>query len=112
MRGKPQKPQFFMFYHKVFCLYPILVSVQGVLEAIRISCAGYPTKRAFDEFLDRFVMLATDVPEGYKLHNNISRNKKDLSLQSYHLLIQINTENLLTGPTKSLHVLQSVTEWV
>jgi myosin-5 len=36
----------------------------GVLEAIRISCAGYPTKRAFDEFLDRFVMLATDVPEG------------------------------------------------
>ncbi|ESQ51775.1 hypothetical protein EUTSA_v10016137mg [Eutrema salsugineum] len=36
----------------------------GVLEAIRISCAGYPTKRAFDEFLDRFVMLAADVPEG------------------------------------------------
>ncbi|KAL0673810.1 hypothetical protein Bca4012_001791 [Brassica carinata] len=36
----------------------------GVLEAIRISCAGYPTKRAFDEFLDRFVMLATHVPEG------------------------------------------------
>ncbi|XP_023639567.1 myosin-12 isoform X2 [Capsella rubella] len=36
----------------------------GVLEAIRISCAGYPTKRAFDEFLDRFVMLATDVPDG------------------------------------------------
>ncbi|WZY81644.1 hypothetical protein YC2023_028028 [Brassica napus] len=43
---------------------PICVSEQGVLEAIRISCAGYPTKRAFDEFLDRFVMLATHVPEG------------------------------------------------
>ncbi|OAY75620.1 Myosin-12 [Ananas comosus] len=24
----------------------------GVLEAIRISCAGYPTKRTFDEFID------------------------------------------------------------
>ncbi|XP_037496894.1 myosin-12 isoform X2 [Jatropha curcas] len=36
----------------------------GVLEAIRISCAGYPTKRTFDEFLDRFGMLAPDVLEG------------------------------------------------
>ncbi|KMZ63793.1 Myosin XI-F [Zostera marina] len=33
----------------------------GVLEAIRISCAGYPTKRTFDEFLDRFGMLASDL---------------------------------------------------
>ncbi|KAJ0797373.1 putative myosin ATPase [Helianthus annuus] len=36
----------------------------GVLEAIRISCAGYPTKRAFDEFLERFGMLAPDVLDG------------------------------------------------
>ncbi|XP_043691313.1 myosin-12 isoform X2 [Telopea speciosissima] len=36
----------------------------GVLEAIRISCAGYPTKRTFDEFLDRFGMLASDVLDG------------------------------------------------
>lgn len=33
----------------------------GVLEAIRISCAGYPTKRTFDEYIDRFGMLAPDV---------------------------------------------------
>ncbi|KAL5720520.1 hypothetical protein ACHQM5_013185 [Ranunculus cassubicifolius] len=33
----------------------------GVLEAIRISCAGYPTKRTFDEFIDRFGNLAPDV---------------------------------------------------
>ncbi|KAF9609184.1 hypothetical protein IFM89_013574 [Coptis chinensis] len=33
----------------------------GVLEAIRISCAGYPTKRTFDEFIDRFGQLAPDV---------------------------------------------------
>ncbi|XP_038720466.1 myosin-12 isoform X1 [Tripterygium wilfordii] len=36
----------------------------GVLEAIRISCAGYPTKRTFDEFLDRFGMLAPEVLDG------------------------------------------------
>jgi myosin V len=35
--------------------------VQGVLEAIRISCAGYPTKRTFDEFIDRFGMLASEL---------------------------------------------------
>lgn len=38
--------------------------VQGVLEAIRISCAGYPTRRTFYEFLDRFGMLAPEVLEG------------------------------------------------
>ncbi|KAJ4835408.1 hypothetical protein Tsubulata_031610 [Turnera subulata] len=36
----------------------------GVLEAIRISCAGYPTKRTFDEFLDRFGMLVPDILDG------------------------------------------------
>ncbi|KAJ9563359.1 hypothetical protein OSB04_008519 [Centaurea solstitialis] len=36
----------------------------GVLEAIRISCAGYPTKRTFDEFLERFGMLAPEVLHG------------------------------------------------
>nr|TKW38891.1 hypothetical protein SEVIR_1G144300v2 [Setaria viridis] len=34
----------------------------GVLEAIRISCASYPTKRTFDEFIiDRFGMLAPEL---------------------------------------------------
>lgn len=42
-----------------------MVVWQGVLEAIRISCAGYPTKRTFDEFLDRFGMLAPDVLDVY-----------------------------------------------
>lgn len=40
------------------------VFVQGVLEAIRISCAGYPTRRTFYEFLDRFGFLAPEVLEG------------------------------------------------
>uniref|UniRef100_A0A7N0TWA0 Myosin-17-like n=1 Tax=Kalanchoe fedtschenkoi TaxID=63787 RepID=A0A7N0TWA0_KALFE len=36
----------------------------GVLEAIRISCAGYPTRRTFYEFLNRFSLLAPEVLEG------------------------------------------------
>ncbi|KAL0732301.1 hypothetical protein Bca4012_008510 [Brassica carinata] len=33
----------------------------GVMEAIRISCAGYPTRKHFDEFLNRFSILAPQV---------------------------------------------------
>ncbi|KAJ3672107.1 hypothetical protein LUZ60_006828 [Juncus effusus] len=36
----------------------------GVMEAIRISCAGYPTRRTFYEFIDRFGLLAPDVLTG------------------------------------------------
>ncbi|XP_038987195.1 myosin-17-like isoform X1 [Phoenix dactylifera] len=36
----------------------------GVLEAIRISCAGYPTRRTFYEFLHRFGVLAPEILEG------------------------------------------------
>ncbi|CAI8614438.1 unnamed protein product [Vicia faba] len=32
----------------------------GVMEAIRISCAGYPTRKTFDEFVDRFGLLASE----------------------------------------------------
>lgn len=31
------------------------------MEAIRISCAGYPTRRTFYEFVDRFGILASDI---------------------------------------------------
>ncbi|XP_031262492.1 myosin-16 isoform X2 [Pistacia vera] len=33
----------------------------GVLEAIRIKCAGYPAHRTFSEFLDRFSILAPEI---------------------------------------------------
>ncbi|PON36100.1 Myosin head motor domain containing protein [Parasponia andersonii] len=33
----------------------------GVMEAIRISCAGYPTRKPFREFVGRFGILAPDV---------------------------------------------------
>ncbi|KAK4338717.1 hypothetical protein RND71_043204 [Anisodus tanguticus] len=35
----------------------------GVLEAIRISCAGYPTHKTFSEFMNRFGLLAPEVLE-------------------------------------------------
>jgi hypothetical protein len=31
-----------------------LVVAQGILEAVRISLAGYPTRRTYAEFVDRF----------------------------------------------------------
>ncbi|KAK4363652.1 hypothetical protein RND71_018893 [Anisodus tanguticus] len=34
------------------------------MEAIRISCAGYPTRRPFYEFLDRFGILSPEVLDG------------------------------------------------
>ncbi|XP_059660209.1 myosin-6-like [Cornus florida] len=36
----------------------------GVMEAIRISCAGYPTRKPFYEFVDRFCILAPEVLDG------------------------------------------------
>ncbi|KAL9682422.1 hypothetical protein QQ045_014220 [Rhodiola kirilowii] len=36
----------------------------GVLEAIRISMAGYPTRRPFFEFINRFGLLAPEALEG------------------------------------------------
>lgn len=38
--------------------------MQGVLEAIRISCAGYPTRKSFFEFSNRFGLLVPEVQEG------------------------------------------------
>ncbi|XP_019424641.1 PREDICTED: myosin-6-like [Lupinus angustifolius] len=36
----------------------------GVMEAIRISCAGYPTRKTFHEFRDRFGLLSPEVLNG------------------------------------------------
>jgi len=44
-------------------LYDICL-MQGVLEAIRVKCAGYPTNRTFIEFLNRFLILAPEILKG------------------------------------------------
>lgn len=48
----------------ICCLDGLYLLFQGVLEAIRISCAGYPTRKPFFEFLDRFGILAPEVLDG------------------------------------------------
>ncbi|XP_011080138.1 myosin-6-like [Sesamum indicum] len=50
----------------IFENYNVLQQLRcgGVMEAIRISCAGYPTKKPFVEFVDRFGILAPEVLDG------------------------------------------------
>ncbi|GAU26693.1 hypothetical protein TSUD_314700 [Trifolium subterraneum] len=36
----------------------------GVLEAVRISLAGYPTRRTYSEFVDRFGLIAPEFMDG------------------------------------------------
>lgn len=48
----------------IFILVFMWSFTQGVMEAIRISMAGYPTKRSFLEFVDRFGVLAPEVLVG------------------------------------------------
>ncbi|XP_074590119.1 myosin-6-like isoform X1 [Curcuma longa] len=47
----------------------------GVMEAIRISCAGYPTRRAFSTFVDRFGILAPEVLDG-RSYDDITAAKR------------------------------------
>ncbi|KAJ8451192.1 hypothetical protein Cgig2_013964 [Carnegiea gigantea] len=48
----------------------------GVMEAIRISCAGFPTRRLFHEFINRFRVLAPEVLDGSC--DEVSASKKIL----------------------------------
>ncbi|GMN25632.1 hypothetical protein TIFTF001_001010 [Ficus carica] len=47
----------------------------GVLEAIRISCAGYPTRRPFFEFINRFGLLAPEAIEGHSYDEKVACKK-------------------------------------
>ncbi|KAH7440883.1 hypothetical protein KP509_03G015200 [Ceratopteris richardii] len=58
----------------------------GVLEAVRISCAGYPTRRTFDEFLARFGLLAPDVLVGnYNERAATEELLKRMKLSNYQI---------------------------
>ncbi|KAF0892731.1 hypothetical protein E2562_017698 [Oryza meyeriana var. granulata] len=62
----------------------------GVLEAIRISLAGYPTRRTYTEFVDRFGLL---LPE----HMDERFDEKSLTEK---ILRQLHLENFQLGRTK------------
>ncbi|CAL9227216.1 unnamed protein product [Arabidopsis halleri] len=58
----------------------------GVMEAIRISCAGFPTRKQFEEFLERFSVLAPEVLD--KSTDDVAACKKLLekvALQGYQI---------------------------
>ncbi|KAL5538472.1 hypothetical protein UlMin_045759 [Ulmus minor] len=62
----------------------------GVMEAIRISCAGYPTRKPFDEFVDRFSLLAPEILSG----------SADEVAACKNLLERIGLEGYQIGKTK------------
>ncbi|XP_074276435.1 myosin-15 isoform X2 [Silene latifolia] len=62
----------------------------GVLEAIRISLAGYPTRRTYAEFADRFGIIVPDVMDG-------SVDEKTITLK---ILQKLKLENFQLGKTK------------
>ncbi|TVU35329.1 hypothetical protein EJB05_17214 [Eragrostis curvula] len=62
----------------------------GVLEAIRISCAGYPTRKQFQDFLHRFRVLA---PE-------ILKEKNDEKVACQKILDKIGLQGYQIGRTK------------
>lgn len=62
----------------------------GVMEAIRISCAGFPSRRTFDEFIGRFGILAPDVLDG----------RCDEVTASKRILEKVGLEDYQIGKTK------------
>nr|XP_019710669.1 protein OPAQUE1-like [Elaeis guineensis] len=58
----------------------------GVLEAVRISLAGYPTRRAYSEFVDRFGILALECMDGRFDEKSITEKIiKKLKLENFQL---------------------------
>ncbi|CAL0321029.1 unnamed protein product [Lupinus luteus] len=58
----------------------------GVLEAIRISCAGYPTRRAFFEFVNRFGLLASEAMEANYDEKTVCKKILDkMGLKGYQI---------------------------
>ncbi|KAK8278858.1 hypothetical protein V6Z12_D09G071700 [Gossypium hirsutum] len=50
----------------------------GVMEAIRISTAGFPSRKMFREFINRFSILAPEVLNGSGSYNDVAASKRIL----------------------------------
>ncbi|RAL52847.1 hypothetical protein DM860_007615 [Cuscuta australis] len=62
----------------------------GVLEAVRISLAGYPTRRTYPEFVDRFGIIALDMLDGCSDERAITEK----------ILLKLKLDNFQLGKTK------------
>ncbi|XP_068326692.1 myosin-15-like [Pyrus communis] len=80
--NQPQKFENLSILHQLRC--------GGVLEAVRISLAGYPTRRTYAEFIDRFGLLASEFIDG-------SYDEKSLTEK---ILKKLKLENFQLGRTK------------
>ncbi|KHN32166.1 Myosin-J heavy chain [Glycine soja] len=80
--NRPQKFENTSVIHQLRC--------GGVLEAVRISLAGYPTRRIYSEFVDRFGLIAPEFMDG-------SYDDKAVTLK---ILQKLKLENFQLGRTK------------
>ncbi|TXG66005.1 hypothetical protein EZV62_007280 [Acer yangbiense] len=73
---------------------------KGVLEAIRISCAGYPTRRPFFEFINRFGLLAPELLEGNNVESTLSMSSYDEKVTCQKILDKKGLKGFQIGKTK------------
>ncbi|KAI9185720.1 hypothetical protein LWI28_010086 [Acer negundo] len=73
---------------------------KGVLEAIRISCAGYPTRRPFFEFINRFGLLAPELLEGNYVESTLSMSSYDEKVTCQKILDKKGLKGFQIGKTK------------
>eukprot|EP00898_Chlorokybus_atmophyticus_P006930 jgi/Chlat1/7238/Chrsp58S09133 len=76
----------------------------GVLEAIRISCAGFPTRREYQDFTDRFGLLA---PQVMARRHFLEQKQKDIGSLDDKLVtdmllkaVHVQTDQYQLGRTK------------
>ncbi|MFS7944635.1 putative myosin ATPase [Helianthus anomalus] len=76
--NRPQKFENQSVLHQLRC--------GGVLEAVRISLAGYPTRKTYHEFVDRFGIIAMEVMDGsYDGRAMTEKILQKLKLENYQL---------------------------
>ncbi|KAL6216868.1 hypothetical protein ACLB2K_010086 [Fragaria x ananassa] len=76
--NRPQKFENLSILHQLRC--------GGVLEAVRISLAGYPTRRTYSEFVDRFGILAPEFIDAiYDEKSTTEKILKNLKLENFQL---------------------------
>ncbi|KAH7656520.1 Myosin ATPase protein [Dioscorea alata] len=76
--NRPQKFENQSVIHQLRC--------GGVLEAVRISLAGYPTRRSYSDFVDRFGLLALEHLDGRISEKSLTQKiLQKLSLDNFQL---------------------------